>query len=217
MAQRKDRKLSDSLLSATENGLHSKSHLDLTTREIAKSAGTNVAMINYYYNNKDGLFYNLVDNLISRVAKLLDQIEKDLDKNTCDPIDRIVRGLLEVNTRHIAAVHIVLVETLRPSSPITEKYSSRHGSESFLRISRIFQKLVNLGVYRKDLDAATATWLLVSLTSGLLCLKPSWKAMGESIEFPETQSWADRVVKVMQHELLRPLDRNNPEHPPWVK
>jgi AcrR family transcriptional regulator len=64
----------ESLLIAAEHCLLGKSHLDLTTREIAATAGTQAGMINYYFEGKDGLMFALVDGIAKDADRHLRQI-----------------------------------------------------------------------------------------------------------------------------------------------
>ena len=195
------RHLSDSLLSAAENCLHHKSHLDVTSREIAASAGTYAGMVNYYFNNKDGLFSTLIDTVVAAADRGMRQIEEAVDAGAEDPTQLIVGGLYAMYEPHPAAFPIVFTEIFRHESEIRKHYAKGGGSHSFDRLERVLKTLVTRGHYRRDLDTRAATWMILSLVISPRLLEPVQRAMGDSTEMPEAERWLGEVTAAMRAYL----------------
>ena len=196
-----NRHLADSLLSAAADCLHGKSHLDITSREIASHAGTHPAMVNYYFNNKDGLFSTLLNGITVDVIKHLQQIEAAVEANVEDPTAVIVHGLVEAYFPHSDGMALALVEVQRQRSVIKDAYSRRGGSQAFSRIERVVRKLMENGKYRHDLDSASTTWMIFSLVMGPLLLKPISQAMRSSVEAPNLEHWITDVTELLRKHV----------------
>jgi AcrR family transcriptional regulator len=195
-----DRNLSDSLLSAARSCLHGRSHLDLTSREIATNAGTHAAMVNYYFGSKDGLFSSLVDQVVVNVSRRIRRIEADIDAGIDDPTSIIVRGLIEAYQPYTEVLPVAIIEVLRQGTEIKSSYCRHGGTQTFARVTQIIRTLVDRGHYRRDLDITNMNWMILSLVVGPHILRPIWQAMGAVSETPDGDRWiADAVEALRRH------------------
>jgi AcrR family transcriptional regulator len=190
------------LMHAAESSLHGKSHLDLTSRDIAMVAGTHAGMVNYYFNSKDCLLAALVENARDITNRRLKKIEEDLDNGIGDATETLVRGLLESYHPHSAISSIIFIEIFRPDSPIAQSYRdySKRNESVFVRLNGLLQKLVSKGVYRHDLDTDAAVWMLMSLIIGPLILAQVWRVGGTPSEPICSEDWFEHVVRYMRRE-----------------
>lgn len=195
-----DRNLSDSLLLAAENQLRDKSHLDLTSREIAEAAGTHAGMVNYYFQGKDGLLLELLKNAAKDVDRRLEAMEADIENSTDDPTERLVRGLIEAYHHKAAVISIFYIELFRADTPVSTFYS-QHREYNSVRIERMIRKLVDKGIYRPELDVVAATWMLLCLVIG-----PSMPMcpvqLGNSVGSLPTDIWIENIVRMLRKDLL---------------
>lgn len=196
-----DRNLSKSLLIAAEAKLHDKSHLDLTTREIAEMAGTHAGMVNYYFHGKEGLLFAMLDDIAKDADRHLDSIENSIENDDEDPTERIVRGLMEAYYRQASVYSVFFIELFRAAAPIREFYSRRR-EFIFIRLEKIIRRLVAKGIYRSDLDAKMATWVFLSLIIGPLVSKQMCQAHDASIEPMPTEAWIENIVSMLRKDLL---------------
>ena len=95
-----NREVSNELLHAMEHGLRNKSHLDLTTREIALAAGTNAGMIHYYYHGKNGLIDAALDNLSCDIAQTLNDLNTLFMTDCQDATRKIVGAWMYLLEKH---------------------------------------------------------------------------------------------------------------------
>lgn len=198
--------LSDSLLSAAEHCLHGKSHLEVTVREIASNAGTHGGMVNYYFNNKDGLFSTLVDAALVSIERRLKQMEADIEAGVDDPTTTLVRGLVETYIPHSCAISVIFTEIFRQHSAIKDGYSRRGGSRIFDRLERLLQMLVERGTYRKDLDPASTAWMMLCLVIGPHLLEPVGRAMGVGSSPPQMERWIAEVAELLRKHVTADAD-----------
>ncbi|MEJ7935427.1 TetR/AcrR family transcriptional regulator [Sphingobium sp. AN558] len=195
-----ERNLSDSLLMAAENQLRDKSHLDLTSREIAEAAGTHAGMVNYYFQGKDGLLMALLKNAAKDVDRHLDAMEAAIESGDDDPTERIVRGLIAAYQQKAAVISIFYIELFRVGSPVNVFYSE-HREYNSVRIEKMIRKLVAKGVYRQDLDPVAVTWILLSLVIGPSMPMCPVQIAGAIGSVP-TEVWIDNIVRMLRKDLL---------------
>lgn len=196
-----ERNLSDSLLMAAESQLRDKSHLDLTSREIAEAAGTHAGMVNYYFQGKDGLLLALLKKAAKDVDQLLDAMEADIEKNDDDPTERIVRGLIAAYYQNSAVIPMFYIELFRSDTPVSTFYS-QHREFNSVRIERMIRKLIAKGIYRPELDAVAATWMLLVLVIGPSMPICPMHQQGTAIGSLGTEEWIENIVRMLRRDLL---------------
>lgn len=200
-----ERNLSDSLLMAAENQLRDKSHLDLTSREIAEAAGTHAGMVNYYFQGKEGLLMALLKNAAKDVDRHLDAMEAAIESGNDDPTERIVRGLIAAYQQKAAVISIFYIELFRVGSPVNVFYS-QHREYNSVRIEKMIRKLVAKGVYRQDIDPVAVTWILLSLVIGPSMPMCPIQIAGALGSVP-TEVWIDNIVRMLRNDLLANVDQ----------
>ncbi|MEJ7935819.1 TetR/AcrR family transcriptional regulator [Sphingobium sp. AN558] len=195
------RNLSDSLLMAAESQLRDKSHLDLTCREIAEAAGTQAAMVNYYFQGKEGLLLELFNRTVRDIDQHLDTMEADIESNDGDPTECIVRGIVAAYYHHAALSPLFFIELYRANTPIGALYLNREFSS--VRVERIIRKLIAKGIYRPELDPVVATWMLLGLVITPLAAMPMCPVqLDTSIGSLPTAVWIENIVRMLRNELL---------------
>lgn len=66
-----------------------------SVRDIAKAAGVNVAMINYYFGSKEKLFKSLLENRFSYLRDLFTELVNNEKLSSIQKLDRIIDLVLE--------------------------------------------------------------------------------------------------------------------------
>ena len=187
-----ERNLSDSLLVAAKIRLHEKSHLDLTSREIAETAGTHAGMVNYYFQSKDQLLLTLLDNLAKDIGQHLDALESRIESSNDDPTEHIVRELIDAYYPNTEVCSVFYIEMFRATKAFRMFYSQSRDF-TFDRIEKLIRKLIAKGIYRPGLDAITATWMLLSLVQGPLIAIPICQARDPSAVPPLRPKGGSRI------------------------
>ena len=84
------------LLASAELLLAEKSYANITIRELAQHSGINSAMISYYFNNKEGLFVALLDEMSTKHFTVMHAIT-----HSADPIKTFIETILAMlNKNH---------------------------------------------------------------------------------------------------------------------
>jgi TetR/AcrR family transcriptional regulator len=193
-----ERHLWDSLILSAQSCLHRKSHLEITSRDIAEGAGTHASMVNYYFNNKNGLFYALIDETMSVADCCLRQIEHDIEANTGDPTEIIVRGLVRTYPLGTPSMSVGIIEIFRQRSEIKEAYARRRSTSISFRIEKQIRKLIARGVYRRDLDPVSMTWMIFCLVIGLHVVEPFERAAGRNDNTPDPENWIHTIAEMLR-------------------
>ncbi|MET0379386.1 MAG: TetR/AcrR family transcriptional regulator [Spongiibacteraceae bacterium] len=162
-----NRQVVDALIDATARLLTEKSRADITVREIAQAAGVNPAMINYYFQNKNGLFLVFIDHLIQRYFEAMKQLESKLealDPGQDNPTHLIISTVVNVYSENAAGLRLLSSE-IQLNSELKDAYSARHASRTTKAFKHILKRLVERGIYRADLDINYTAFTLETLLS----------------------------------------------------
>lgn len=85
----------EKIIRAADKIFTQKGYAATRTREIAEEAGTNLALLNYYFGSKQNLFRNVVKQKLKMVLNAIDPIASD----ETIPIDEKIRMISENYTR----------------------------------------------------------------------------------------------------------------------
>lgn len=190
------REVSNELLHAMEHGLRNKSHLDLTTREIASAAGTNAGMIHYYYHGKNGLIDAALDNLSSDIAQILNDLNTLFLTDCQDATRKIVSAWMKVLETHRGTASVVLIESFRPYSTVWNSYRQKKSQGSFIRMQELVRTLVSQGYYRADTDPQVAAFSITSIVLSPMLVGQIMSEIGHQISHI-LNNWEEEAVKLI--------------------
>ncbi len=154
----------DALLSAADECIASEKTSNVPVRRIAAKAGVNQAMINYYFNNKDGLLLAIFEANFAPLVKKL----RDFEKACADPADDTVcvDRLLSIIDRHFEnspALFVLHADMLNEEPSVANTYSEQNGSRGYTTIVRIMQLMMDRGICRTDISAKQAAYMICVL------------------------------------------------------
>jgi AcrR family transcriptional regulator len=121
-----------------------------STRQIAKESGANMAMINYYFGSKEGVFLEIMEDKISGFKSQLDQINEEqipAKEKLLKVVDRYATRIFSNITFH-KMMHRELSLTQRPEvfTQIKDAMATNR-----LVIEKIIEKGIAEGIFR-DID-----------------------------------------------------------------
>ncbi len=164
----------------------------VSTRELARAAGVNVAAIQYYFGGKEGYYIAVVEHLIEKLSKpLLDtirSISRQVENLTVTPEDALgmlyqtvqvmVRRLLSTpETRFFASISVR--EHLNPTPAYDVIYDALSGIH--IALSKLVARVV--GVPPDSLEAVVRAHAIVGeilmfrLGEMTLCRRLGWKTI----------------------------------------
>jgi AcrR family transcriptional regulator len=195
-----DRHVCEALMAAAADGLRVKSHRELTSREIASRAGTNQAMIKYYFDGKDGLFAALIESALKNVAAELDHFEATIAAHAARPTRDLLELLLGHYLSSASLYKIVIDEQGNEHSAIRRSYA-RRGCRTFLQLCRILRRFVSAGFYRPDTDIRAAAFMITCFIETPVSMAPMLGQMGFTLEELKGDAWIDRVSGMLEREF----------------
>ncbi|MFQ5685972.1 MAG: TetR/AcrR family transcriptional regulator [Candidatus Scalindua sp.] len=142
-------------------GLFARQGFELTTvREIAKKAGINVAMVYYYFNTKEELHQNIIEDTFKSFSQSLKE-GVDQGKGSEEKICDVIKVYINFLHHHKDLHRIILRETTSQSKHIdmiVKKYISRN----FDLVHSIMKEGVQKGVFREH-DTTLSTFSLIGM------------------------------------------------------
>ena len=159
-----ERTIPDALLAAANRFMAEEKSSNVPVRKIASMAGVNQAMINYYFNNKDGLYLAIFENNFFPLIKKLEKFELDCkSENSVDiSISRLLL-LIDDHFKKSPSLFVLHKDMLGKDSELNRSYSEKIGSRGYNAIVRIMRLLIEKGICRSDISAEHAAYLICVL------------------------------------------------------
>lgn len=151
----------EKILAATSRLLEARSFAHISLAEIAKAAGISKGTLYYYYNSKEALLFDIVEQYMSRLAYRLESWITDKSKDTS--YRRLLRYAFQCgiydqsgNLRlHLLAAAVAGDDSLREK--LLQKYAYFH------------QVLAaHIHARRPGVDAGDVAWMVLTMMDGLL-------------------------------------------------
>lgn len=184
------RQVCEALLGAAENCLRTKTYKAITVREIAALADTNPAMINYYFNNKEGLFVALIDFLFTQWEDGIRRLVDDMPNHAESPTKALVQLIDACFYQHAPIIKLLTHELAARNSGIREIYRNRLSSRITKSMRQFLVQAGKLGFYRTDLHLNYTVLNLSSMAIHPMSIPPRAMLSAYGIESTEFQGEA---------------------------
>lgn len=173
----------------------------VSTRLVAQKAGVNVAMIRYYFGNKEGLFETMLRETLSPMQKQMQALVADSsEKNFLDLMRTYYREMIKVPQFPRLISQVMHMPPSKTQRKLLEKV--------FADISQpmqgiIFDKLVDSGVLRKGADPKLCRVSYISLMVFPFMAPPALLSM-HGIELNEDflNRLFEHNIQLMKHGFL---------------
>ncbi|MGC9402532.1 TetR/AcrR family transcriptional regulator [Vibrio genomosp. F10 str. 9ZC157] len=158
---RQDTESRDKLLASAQELFTLMSYDKVSTRKIADKAGVNIAMIRYYFGNKEGLFEAMLRDALSPMRQQMSKLVKDsTHKNLIDLMRTYYQVMIKTPKLPRLIVQVMNMPANDSQRQLVEKV--------FLDITQpmqviIFDKLLSSGVIRSEMDAKLCRFSYISL------------------------------------------------------
>lgn len=198
------RRVCTALLDAAERSLETKPYAEITVREVAAAAGVNAAMVNYYFQSKDGLFVALIEFLFADWSARLREIEHTHREDSPSPTRHFVAAVRDCFYRHRSVLWLIDREIGRSGSAIGTAFKTRLASTSTQAIRRFLQAMGERGVYRRAAEPRFLAHRVAAIAIHPIVfaqrLEPSY---GIRMDELEQEPWL-RALEQDLDRLLRP-------------
>ena len=151
----------DALLNAAKDLFIRYGYRAVSSRQIAATAGANVAMIRYYFGGKPGLYKEMLQSVVQPIVSRFTSM---IDSGAAVGINDMIANQVRTVSANPWLMGVVLREVLTPEGPLRAIFK-REAPEKFIPIAeRIIRGQIEQGRIRDDLDPNLIVLSLLSLT-----------------------------------------------------
>jgi AcrR family transcriptional regulator len=203
----------DALLDAAESLLKRDGFSTLTERKIALEAGVSETNIPYYFGDKNGLLFAVVDRSLSFIESKFGQL-MEIDPASPTASLQFARAMIEAHhTRPWIARLMTSEQQRHDQSPIWKEYSRRRGSRSLIQIRTALLRFTVARYNRVTDDEKYVTRVALSLmcvTSGTLSLCTLSEPIGIGLADMCQDPWLQHVAELVDFHLYQLAGGNTP-------
>jgi AcrR family transcriptional regulator len=192
------------LLDVTDDLLQQHSQFDLTERRIAAAAGVDDRMIHYYFRDKDGLIFAVIERYCDAVSDSLAALDA-IDPRSENVTRQIYQILIHAYYAKPWIARIMASELARTRSPIKVLFTRKYGLEgqALVRVRHIFERLIECGIYASGVDAAQSALALFLMSLAPALVGPLFGNVGAESDWFKQERWLDYVAGLFDHDLRR--------------
>lgn len=182
----------EDLLDAAFELLRQQDYRSITIRDLAAQAGTQSAMIKYYFGNKRGLFLALLERIS---ATQFANVQAVL--SAPDPIRAFIETTLTFFEDNPQIVRLMTTEVLSGDSELQQDLIDMMPKKMAALLPTLIESQQQAGRLRADLDPKWTAFSLVSLILtpflGAPIRQLAWNISDEQINSP---AWADHIYRL---------------------
>ncbi|RJG00605.1 TetR/AcrR family transcriptional regulator [Noviherbaspirillum sedimenti] len=202
----RDGQVYQALLAAARESLKSQSFSRVAVRDIAAKAGTNAAMINYYFSGKEGLFLALIDAMFDNVVDRLKRLSQKIQSEKRDPIRQLANEMMAIYVSWNDVLTLFSAEVALTERRARVAYRRRLAARAYDAVRQHLSAVASQGMFRPDLDIEVAAVMVSGLLTFPFHFSPLMNAAGKlTWEEGHRQRWRDYVERMLNGVLRSPL------------
>ncbi|WP_281560180.1 TetR/AcrR family transcriptional regulator [Thalassomonas sp. RHCl1] len=180
------------LLDAALALLSEKSFSEITIRELGKVAGVNSAMVSYYFDNKEGLFIALLDQLSDKEFSRLRDLHREKE-----PIKAVITFMLTMVNQNPGLMKLVHSEAMTPDSTLGAAMIERFPKRMAGLLPELIAGQQAQGKIRADINPKYAAFSLISLIVTPFIVTPireqAWQITNQELNTPQ---WTEHIYQL---------------------
>lgn len=192
-----DQEVRKALLLAAGQCLAEKPAKSVTIRELAERAGTNSAMIRYYFENKEGLLIAALEDLLAT-----DMMQNSETLHSLAPRQRslmFVRMFIQQHRSHPWLARLIADEALASDNSLRERFINGPAAKGTQMMRAYIEMQKSDGYFRDNLDVDMAAVSLISLLGFPFVAQPVIKAAhGIDVTTIDLDCWAEHTVNIFE-------------------
>jgi AcrR family transcriptional regulator len=197
-----ERAVYQALLDAAKACLDDKGYHRITIREIAQRAGTNAAMISYYFGSKGGLFVDLIETMFDELHVKLSSLDRATLRCHPHPNRLFVARLDAVYRQWASVIRLFSSEVVVYNTSLREAFKKRVATVVYGDVIAFLRIMVEEGIYRRDVDVRWIALLLSGLVTNPFHFTPFLAAAtNHEIRVVDPAQW-ERALVEMLDDLL---------------
>jgi AcrR family transcriptional regulator len=199
-AEGEERAIHNALLAAADECIADERTSNVPVRRIAQKAGVNQAMINYYFNSKDGLLLALFEANFLPLVKKLRAFEKDCRDPECAEVGvaRLVT-IIDEHFENSPSLFVLHKEIVSDTSGLAGPYNEDNGARGYTTIARIMRLLMDRGLCRDDISPQQAAYVICILGAVHHVMMPifdiAFRGLLEGERTPQLAALATQLLK----------------------
>ncbi|TNF34879.1 MAG: TetR/AcrR family transcriptional regulator [Gammaproteobacteria bacterium] len=190
------------LLQAAATCLGQKSWSTISIREVAAAAGTNSAMVSYYFGGKAGLVHALLESVMA--GNLLPAVEASVlaPLPAVERLPLILAQFRQLFDQHPWLLRLIVDDLVNEDKTLRKAFVSTLAGGSGAFLSGFIRLQQQDGYYRSDIHVTWATVSLLSLMTFPLLATPILKdAYGVNPKDLQGDPWINHVQSMFEGGL----------------
>ena len=180
------------LLAAAMTLLKEKSYNSITIRELGKTAGVNSALVGYYFDNKEGLFTALLDEMAKTHFSRMQNI-----MHAQEPIREFIHIMLSMLNENSGLARIMHDEVLSRDSSLKNLLIERFPKRMASFLPMLITQQIAAGRLSENINAKYAAFSLIGLIVmpfvGAPIREMAWQISEDELKQPE---WAENIYRL---------------------
>jgi TetR/AcrR family transcriptional regulator len=181
----------------------------LTVREVAERAGCDVALVNYYFESREGLLTAALEDALAELRQVLEAMTRR-EGTLTDQVRRLVRDpiLALRERRHLP--RMLIGQVLLERGPQADRYIAALGLAHLRAVEATVEEGVRSGAFR-PLDARALVYSFAALPVFFFLMAPViGRVLGEEAVSEEAvESFAEAAADLVLYGLV--ADRERPD------
>jgi TetR/AcrR family transcriptional regulator len=185
-----------------------KGYKAVSIKEISEAAGVNGALINYYFQSKDGLYAAVMESQFQKFQGLM----LETDWADLEPMERISQFILNFTRLHRANPYIrrLMTSEINHPSPCFERFAQKHLTKFSAILTRAIEEGIAKGQFRRDLNPTYTMAALIGMVNYYFLVEQAASKFVFMGRFEDDRdSFALHVIKICMEGILKPGYQNN--------
>lgn len=160
----------DKLIGAGEKLFSERGLSGVSIRELSQEAGTNSALISYYFGGKEGLYAAILEKQFSPIGLLLDSV-LGIKISPTEKITKYAQGVAMVHEKMPFFTKFFMGEIINPSrffEPLIQKYIQR----AYGFLTETLHAGIACGEFREEMDVNSAALALAGMMNFYFIARP---------------------------------------------
>lgn len=180
------------LIEAAHHLLGEKSFRNITIRELASEAGTQSAMISYYFGSKEGLFIALLEDLSTQHFSSLEHLDQ-----SSEPLKGFIFATLAYLRESRIMGRFLIDDVVDQPGPLGERFIELFPKRMRAFLPKLIAQEQILGRIRKDVNPHWAAFSLMNMLLMPFFAEPirerAWDISKQDVNSPQ---WADHIYQM---------------------
>jgi AcrR family transcriptional regulator len=186
----------------------------ITVREIAARAGCDVALVNYYFGSKEGLFDAALDAALEEIRHLLEALTTG-EGSSADQIRRLIEDPIFAMGERRHLPRVLIGQVLLERGPRTDRYIAALGLSYLKSVQAIVEDGVRDGTFRQ-VDARALVYSFAAIPAFFFLMAPVLERIlgEEAVSQEAVGSFAKAVADLVLNGILSDEARAGEDDPP---